>query len=390
MRKVLFISLFLSFAINGYSQWYNSKGGTHKGYNTPYTQQQQQISSWSGSGIALNRDHVATNHHVVDGATNLYVHFPEIDKDYVAEVITVDSTNDLAIIKITDPNFKGFDKIKYGFKAEVEDIGVGVFVLGYPMVQTMGTEVKLTTGVVSSRSGYQGNRSQYQISAPIQPGNSGGPLFNDDGELIGIISAKHTEAENVGYGVKLDYLRRLADSVGGIELNQESKLTGLPLSDKCKSIIPFTVMIKANNAPAEPSHKAENTPKQKSSNYTNGVHIKVNKPFVEECNTNSAKIYAIEVTGNYTALYMTITNNQYEVAGYNVSEDIYIMDKNTGNKYELVSIENCAIYPQQTEIRYGETKLFTLFFQPISHNVPQIDLIEPGDAGWKFYGIDLR
>ena len=112
-------------------------------------------------------------------------------------------------------------------------MGMGVFVLGYPLVQSMGTEIKLTTGVVSSRSGFQGDQSQYQISAPVQPGNSGGPLFNDNGELIGIVSAKHTEAENVSYGVKLSHLKTLASNVEGVNLNRSSQISNL---SRCRTL----------------------------------------------------------------------------------------------------------------------------------------------------------
>nr|WP_277266111.1 trypsin-like peptidase domain-containing protein [Prevotella corporis] len=77
-----------------------------------------------------------------------------------------------------------------------------IFVLGYPLVQTMGEDVKLTTDVISSKTGFQGDVSQYQISAAIQPRNSGGPLFDSRGNLIGIVPAKHKGTENVGYAIK--------------------------------------------------------------------------------------------------------------------------------------------------------------------------------------------
>ena len=63
------------------------------------------------------------------------------------------------------------------------EVGEEVFVLGYPLTATMGDEIKLTTGVISSKSGFQGDISQYQISAPVQPGNSGGPLFDSKGNI---------------------------------------------------------------------------------------------------------------------------------------------------------------------------------------------------------------
>ncbi|MEZ7938527.1 MAG: trypsin-like peptidase domain-containing protein, partial [Schleiferiaceae bacterium] len=88
-----------------------------------------------------------------------------------------------------------------------------MFVLGFPYaLSLLGSEVKLTDGKISSQSGFQGYSKTYQISAPIQPGNSGGPLFNDDGDVIGVVSSKFTEGENVGYAIKSDYLLNLLES----------------------------------------------------------------------------------------------------------------------------------------------------------------------------------
>jgi S1-C subfamily serine protease len=75
----------------------------------------------------------------------------------------------------------------------------------------MGDEIKLTNGIVSSRTGFQGDITSYQISAPVQPGNSGGPLFDSQGNLIGIINAKHGGAENASYAIKASYLTNLVD-----------------------------------------------------------------------------------------------------------------------------------------------------------------------------------
>ena len=72
-------------------------------------------------------------------------------------------------------------------------------------------EVKLTNGIVSSKSGYRGDVSTYQISAPVQPGNSGGPLFDSKGNVVGIVNAGVPGAENVGYAIKTSYLKNLVE-----------------------------------------------------------------------------------------------------------------------------------------------------------------------------------
>ena len=397
MKRIFLSSVLILTSICTFAQGFNSKGGSHRGYNSPYTQQQQQPSSWSGSGIAIGTKLIATNHHVVDGATNLAIYFPDTDKEYHAEVVTVDETHDLAVVKIVDPTFNGFNNIKYGFKSEVEDVGMGVFVLGYPLVQSMGTEIKLTTGVVSSRSGFQGDQSQYQISAPVQPGNSGGPLFNDNGELIGIVSAKHTEAENVSYGVKLSHLKTLASNVEGVNLNRSSQISNLSLSEKCKSVIPCTVMVLANNDRS--SQPQQQSPRQSYSSgassgreYSAGSRsypIRINNPRVEKSNDPDARIYGVEMTDRFIAIHMSLRNTSNDAYGYYVLENIYLADSKSGKKYALITTENCAVAPQQTVINPGQTQEFTLYFDPFPASTSSIDIIEPHNDGWKFYGVEL-
>jgi S1-C subfamily serine protease len=112
------------------------------------------------------------------------------------------------------------------------------------MTSTMGTEIKLTTGVISSRSGYQGDVSTYQVSVPVQPGNSGGPLFNYKGELIGIINAKHTGAENVSYAIKTSYVRNLIESfTNDVITPNNNKLSGNDLPEQVKQIKPYVYLI---------------------------------------------------------------------------------------------------------------------------------------------------
>ena len=127
------------------------------------------------------------------------------------------------------------------------DVAEDIFVLGYPMTSTMGDEIKYTTGVISSRTGFQGDVSQYQISAPVQPGNSGGPLFDSKGNVIGIVSAKHDGAENVGYAIKASYLKNLMESVLPTNiLPTTNSVQTLSNSEKVKKIKTFVYLINAN------------------------------------------------------------------------------------------------------------------------------------------------
>lgn len=168
----------------------------------------------SGTGFFLTKDgYVITNNHVIENAKTIKI--TGINNDYQtsykAKVEITDTQNDLAILKIIDSDFKSLTSIPYSFKFNTSSVGEDCFVLGYPLISTMGTDIKLTTGIISSKTGYEGSVSEYQISAPVQPGNSGAPLFDKNGNIIGVIKAKHTIAENAGYAVKASYVRNLVE-----------------------------------------------------------------------------------------------------------------------------------------------------------------------------------
>lgn len=168
----------------------------------------------SGTGFAISSNGIiVTNFHVVDGAKTIKVRGVNSDfnKTYKAKVLVSDKNNDLAIIQIDDYGFTSLGTIPYTIKTGLAGVGENIFVLGYPLRATMGDEIKLTNGIVSSRTGFQGDITSYQISAPVQPGNSGGPLFDSKGNVIGIINAKHGGAENASYAVKTSYLISLIE-----------------------------------------------------------------------------------------------------------------------------------------------------------------------------------
>ncbi len=173
---------------------------------------QKQKSSGTGFGISSNGI-IVTNYHVIDNTTTIKVRGvnSNFNKTYKAKILVSDKNNDLALIQIDDYNFTSLAPIPYTIKTSITGVGENIFVLGYPLRATMGDEIKLTNGIVSSKSGFQGDVNSYQISAPIQPGNSGGPLFDNQGNLIGIINAKHTGAENASYAIKASYLTNLID-----------------------------------------------------------------------------------------------------------------------------------------------------------------------------------
>lgn len=161
----------------------------------------------TGSGFALKYGYLVTNFHVVDGATDIKVYRTGGDGEIssVGKVVYSDEESDIAIL---ETEFRD-EKVPYTISASEVGTGSEVFALGYPMTTTMGKEVKLTTGVISAVKGFKDDPALYQISAAIQPGNSGGPLFDKSGALVGIVVAKHVGAENVNYAIKSSRLVQL-------------------------------------------------------------------------------------------------------------------------------------------------------------------------------------
>jgi S1-C subfamily serine protease len=205
----------------------------------------------NGSGIIISKSgYIVTNHHVIKDVEDIEVEFiidGEIQK-FNAEVVQSDLRNDLAILKIVDANLDGFGTINYNFKTRSSDVGTKIYTFGYPKALSgMGKEIKVTEGIISSKSGIMGDITTYQITAPIQGGNSGGPLFDNKGNLIGINSSRFNsyETENVNYSIKSSYVLNLIDVLPKtIDLPSSTKLQSLPLTKQIKEISKYVVLVK--------------------------------------------------------------------------------------------------------------------------------------------------
>lgn len=344
---------------------------------------------WSGTGFALDNGYIATNYHVVENAKSIKVQGikGDLSVEYNATVISTDKFNDLAIIKINDSRFNGFGSIPYRIKTSTSDVGENVFVLGYPLTTSMGDEIKLTTGVISSKSGFQGDVSLYQISAPIQPGNSGGPLFDGQGNLIGIVNAKHRGAENVSYAIKASYLNNLAESALSISLLPTNNvISGMSLSNKVKSLKNFVFIITCSSSnTAESTYSTSLTSSSKSINY----------PSVRISLAPRAKIKKVVLDRNYTAVEITINNLFYHenkkhyTQYYNIDKNAYIIAN--GIRYTMTKAEGIKIAPDLTYFSYeGQDVSFTLYFPAIPTSATSIDLIESSQSDWQFFDIQLR
>ncbi len=200
----------------------------------------------SGSGFAVaSNGLVATSYHVVENATKIRIRGVNgtFDSTYTAKIISFDKNNDLAILKIDDSKFQKIDGIPYSLTNRVANVGENIFVLGYPLRAIMGDEIKLTNGLISSISGFQGDITSYQISAAVQAGNSGCPLFDEKGNVIGIVNAR-LFVESAAYAVKTSYLNILLSSIENISISPTNNfLSEKSLTEKVKIIKNYVYII---------------------------------------------------------------------------------------------------------------------------------------------------
>lgn len=170
-----------------------------------------------GSGFFISDDgYLISNNHVVKGAKRIRVKSETDFRD--AKVIAQDPENDLALLKI-DGNY---DPVDFS-EDRTAQLGQTIFALGFPLPELQGFTPKVTKGVISSLRGVRDDIRRYQIDAAIQPGNSGGPLADENGNVIGVVVAKLNDAaviretgslpQNVNYAAKKkSYILALLDS----------------------------------------------------------------------------------------------------------------------------------------------------------------------------------
>lgn len=162
--------------------------------------------------------HIATNFHVVRDTDRIFVRTQD-GMRYEAKLLSVDKDKDLALIQINKKSIPLFLR-----SLESKDKGKKIFTMGFPSPSSLGyKESKYSEGVVSALIGDDTDPSVFQVSTPLQPGNSGGPLLTGDGEVVGVVKQKHNALatlkyegfiyENVNYAIKVDYLLPMLESL---------------------------------------------------------------------------------------------------------------------------------------------------------------------------------
>lgn len=153
-----------------------------------------------GSGFLITNAHVLTGSGAIVSDNN--------GNEYNSRILSVDREHDLAILKIDDKDFQPLTSLPYSIKKTQPELGEELFTLGYPR-----DEIVFNMGYLSAETGFNGDTSSCQLSLTANPGNSGAPVFNKNGEVVGIITTKQVQAEDVVFALKSNNIFKMVDSL---------------------------------------------------------------------------------------------------------------------------------------------------------------------------------
>ena len=200
-------------------------------------------NKYSGTGFALSNDgYIVTNYHVTEGADSLYIQTRD-GNYYKAFTVSFDANADIAILKIESKRFK-FSKqenLPYSFANAKSALGERVFTLGYPQ-----DEIVYSEGYISSRNGYEGDSMQYRLELPAEPGQSGAPVINANGNIIGIVAGKESKSAGTTYAISSNTLLKMLRNIpqsNDINLPKTNKLGKMNRNQQIEKIQDFTCVV---------------------------------------------------------------------------------------------------------------------------------------------------
>ena len=164
-----------------------------------------------------------------------------------AQVVYTDVIRDLAIIRITDKNFKSPASIPYAIRRSGGELAENIYTLGYPR-----NDIVYGSGYIAARTGYNGDTLACQIAIPANRGNSGSPILNKNGEIIGIISNKQNTVEGAVFAVHSRFVYEALAALQkdttyrNLKIPSTSSLKGTERSQQVKKISDYIFMVKVD------------------------------------------------------------------------------------------------------------------------------------------------
>jgi serine protease Do len=200
-----------------------------------------------GSGFLIDgKGYLVTNAHIIRNSKNIVV-INNKGEQFRAVLAKIFIDKDIAILKIEDESFKSLGSLPYGIRKSTTDVAEPIYTLGFPR-----NEIVYSEGYLSAKTGFNGDTLSCQLGIAANRGNSGGPVFNHDGEVIGIISTKEMEAEGVAFAVQSKFIYAAIDelkkdtSYQALKISSKSLLRGMDKKQQVKKIQDFVFMVKGD------------------------------------------------------------------------------------------------------------------------------------------------
>ncbi|HXD78349.1 MAG TPA: serine protease [Puia sp.] len=206
-----------------------------------------------GTGFLIDpKGYLVTNAHVVKNAT--VVDVQNSLGEYRARIIQLDRQADLALLKIDDTSYHAFNALPYGISKSGAELGEDLFTLGYPR-----PEIVYNKGYMSAKTGFQGDTTAFQLTIAANPGNSGTPVLNSDGEVVGIVSSSQQNAEGMVFAVRSKNIFQAIDSMktdstlqktdsmlSRLRIPLTSSLKGMDRRQQIRRIEDYIFIVKSN------------------------------------------------------------------------------------------------------------------------------------------------
>ena len=203
-------------------------------------------SGGSGTAFVINNDgHLLTNNHVIEGCSEMTFQIRGSATTGVS-LISANTSADLALLKIDS-----FDAnpAKFAPSSSIQ-MGAELFVYGFPLADDLSAQGNFTNGIVSAASGLNDDMTQFQMTAPIQPGNSGGPVLNRNGNVIGVVVAtanqdffrqqRGTDTQNINFAIHGEVTKRFLESNNIAYEEASSEPKSLQLSEVARRAQEYT------------------------------------------------------------------------------------------------------------------------------------------------------
>jgi serine protease Do len=201
-----------------------------------------------GTGFLIDtKGYLVTNAHVVKAARNVAVQIPG-GKEFKAEIVYTDETRDIAILKIKDNKFKSPGAIPYSISKSSAELAAPIFTLGYP-----GNKVVYGEGYLSSKTGYDNDTISCQLTMTADKGNSGSPILNKNGEVIGVVNGRQTNANAFVFATHSKYiysaieeLKKRDTTYNRIKIPAVSNIKNTDREEQVKKLGEYVYVVKVN------------------------------------------------------------------------------------------------------------------------------------------------